>query len=72
MNNVFHLYPEEAKHLMNNVDKARRLYHKFYTGCDFDGIAGKHILIDSGAFGLDGSVALLKKAASQKFVLSNP
>ena len=46
--------------------------HKFYTGCDFDGIAGKHILIDSGAFGLDGSVALLKKAASQKFVLSNP
>ena len=67
-----HLYPEEAKHLMNNVDKARRLYHKFYTGCDFDGIAGKHILIDSGAFGLDGSVALLKKAASQKFVLSNP
>lgn len=35
-------------------------------------IVGKHILIDSGAFGLDGSVALLKKAASQKFVLSNP
>lgn len=62
-----HLYPEAAKNLMNNVDKARKLYHKFYTGCDFEGIQGKHLLVDSGAFGLDGSVQLIKMAAREKF-----
>ena len=67
--NDLHLYPETAKNLMNNVDKARKLYHKFYTGCSFESILGKNLLIDSGAFGLDGSVQLLKEAAIKKFNL---
>ena len=67
--NDLHLYPETAKNLMNNVDKARKLYHKFYTGCSFESIQGKNLLIDSGAFGLDGSVQLLKEAAIKKFNL---
>lgn len=62
-----HLYPETAKSLMNNVDKARKMYHKFYTGCDFEGISGKNLLIDSGAFGLQGSVNLLKSAVQMRF-----
>ena len=64
-----HIYPESAKTLIHDVDKARKLYHKFYTGCDFEGINGRHILIDSGAYGIDGSVQLLKAAARNKFHL---
>lgn len=64
-----HIYPEEAKRLINDVDKARKLYHKFYTGCEFEGIDGKHILVDSGAFGISGSVELIKSAATIKFHL---
>ena len=67
--NDLHLYPETAKTLMNDVDKARKLYHKFYTGCSFESIQSKNLLIDSGAFGLDGSVKLLKEATIQKFNL---
>lgn len=67
--NDLHIYPMEAKKLITDVDNARKLYHKFYTGCDFSGIDGKHILVDSGSFGIDGSVELIKTAASIKFGL---
>ncbi len=62
-----HIDSDEAKQLMVGVDKARKLYHKFYTGCEFSGIDGKHLLLDSGQFGKEGSVSLLKEAAKIKF-----
>lgn len=65
--NDLNLYHAEAKKLINDVDKARKLYHKFYAGTDFDTIDGKNLLVDSGAFGIDGSVELIKSAAKIKF-----
>ncbi|MDO5388509.1 MAG: cytidylate kinase-like family protein [Clostridia bacterium] len=65
--NDLHIYSIEAKKLLTDVDSARKLYHKFYTGYDFDSIDNKHLMVDSGAFGIDGSVELIKKAAKIKF-----
>lgn len=67
--NDLYIYPIEAKKLLTDVDSARKLYHKFYTGSDFEGIDGKHLMVDSGAFGIDGSVELIKNAAKIKFDL---
>lgn len=67
--NDLHIYHSEAKKLITDVDNARKLYHKFYTGTDFDNIEGKNLMVDSGAFGIDGSVELIKNAAKIKFSL---
>lgn len=64
-----HIYNIEAKQLITDVDNARKLYHKFYTGMDFAGIDGRHLMVDSGSFGIDGSVQLIKSAAAIKFGL---
>jgi hypothetical protein len=65
--NDLHIDHTEAKRLITDVDKARQLYHKFYTGYDFDRINGKNLMVDSGLFGVDGAVELIKSAVKIKF-----
>ena len=67
--NDLHIDHLEAKKLINDVDSARKLYHKFYTGSDFESIDSKNLMVDSGSFGIEGSVELIKNAAKIKFNL---
>lgn len=58
-----------AQKMINEVDKARAAYHKFYTGEDFDTIKNRSICIDSSLLPLDDTVSILKEIAVKKFHL---
>lgn len=58
-----------AEKMINEVDKARASYHKFYTGEDFDTIKNRSICIDSSLLPIDETVRILKEIVVSKFDL---
>ncbi|MDY2628255.1 MAG: cytidylate kinase-like family protein [Lachnospiraceae bacterium] len=65
--NEFHMGIREAKKMIAKIDKARSSYYSFYTDRDFNTLQGRDLMIDSGVYGVDGAVALIKTAVEQKF-----
>lgn len=50
-----------AAHMIKEVDEARGLYHKYYTGEDEDSIRYRNICIDSSIMCIDDTVRFLKE-----------
>lgn len=65
--NEFRMTFKEAEKMIAKVDKARNTYHRFYTDHSLSDRTGKDLLIDSGIFGVDGSVQIIKKAVECRF-----
>ena len=63
----FKMSMREAKRMIGMVDKARSSYYAFHTDRQFDARDGRELMIDSGVFGVKGSVELIKTAIKQKF-----
>ena len=55
-----HISMEEAKKRIRNTDKQRASYYNYYTDKKWGVSDIYNICIDSGLFGIDGAVALLK------------
>lgn len=60
-----------AQKMINEVDKARSNYHKFYTGEDFDSIKNRHICIDSSILSIDDTVKCLRQIIELHFKWNN-
>lgn len=58
---------EEARHMIREIDKARRCYHMHYAGCLADDTRYKDILIDSSFLGVEGTAEYLADAVRRKF-----
>ena len=55
-----HISMEDAKKRIRNTDKQRASYYNYYTDKKWGVSDSYNICIDSGLFGIDGAVALLK------------
>lgn len=65
----FNMTSKEAKKKITAVDRARSSYYQFHTGLPFDTRQGRDLLLDSGFYGVEGSVELLVTAAKVHFGL---
>lgn len=65
--NEYGLTEEETVKMLKQVDRARHEYYKHFTGQNRGARDGKHILMDSAMFGIEGTVEILKKAVEEKF-----
>lgn len=65
--NEYGLTEEETKMMIARVDKARHEYYKHFTGRNRGDRHTKQIVIDSGLFGVDGTVEMLKGAIETRF-----
>ncbi len=54
--------PDKASDVLAKKDKQRANYYNFYTNKRWDDPANFHLMINSAAFGLDGSVELIASA----------
>ncbi len=57
----------EMHSLVKETDEKRHNYYKYVTGEDVDHRRGKQLLIDSSAFGVDGTVRILKSCVYERF-----
>ena len=64
---MLHTGEEEAKALIQNEDRAREAYRKRFAKHAGDEIFGRHLLIDSGKFGVEESAKILFEAAEYLF-----
>ncbi len=64
---MLHTGEEEAKALMKNEDRAREAYRRRFSSHAEDEVTGRHMLIDSGKLGVEGSAYLLAEAAKYLF-----
>ena len=64
---MLHTGEEEARALIQNEDRARDAYRKRFAKNAGDEIAGRHLLIDSGRFGVETSAKILAQAAEYLF-----
>ncbi len=58
---------KEARHMIHEVDKARRSYHMQYAGFAPGDPRFKHLLIDSSLFGIEGTAQYLAEGVRRKF-----
>lgn len=58
---------KEARHMIHEVDKARRSYHMRYAGYAPSDPRFKDILIDSSFLGVDGTAEFLAEGIRKKF-----
>ncbi|HCW24445.1 MAG TPA: cytidylate kinase-like family protein [Lachnospiraceae bacterium] len=61
------LTEKEAKHMIREVDKARRSYHMRYAGYAPGDPRFKQLLIDSSLFGVEGTAQYLAEGVRRKF-----
>lgn len=61
---------DEARHMIQTVDVARRQYHMQYAGYEPDDRRFKDILIDSSFLGVQGTAEYLTEAVRRKYHLS--
>lgn len=67
---ILGLSPEEAVRMVQNVDRARENYYKYYTGREMDSVKGKHLLIDTEILPEDDMVEMLEGIVKKHFVIS--
>lgn len=65
--NEFNMSFKEAQRMITRVDKARNAYHRFYTDHNLASHSGKDLMIDSGVYGVDGAVEIIKTAVKCRF-----
>ena len=53
---------EEAKNMMEKTDKSRAAYYNYYTNKKWGEASSYHLCVDSGKFGIDGSVKAIVEA----------
>ena len=58
---------EEAKRMIAKVDKARERYHRTYAGFLPGDFRYKHLLIDSGLLGVEGTAEEIARIAQLRF-----
>lgn len=61
--------PEEAKKTMHNVDSSRDRYRKKYAPHQKEVFDEKHLMLDTGYFGIEGTATLIAQVARQRFHL---
>lgn len=61
------LTEEETKTMIARVDRARHEYYKHFTGRNRGDRQGRQLVIDSGLFGVEGTVAMLEGAIKARF-----
>lgn len=66
--NEFGLTKEETIKMLKQVDRARHEYYKHFTGQNRGAREGKHLMIDSSMFGVEGTVEILKHAVEERFL----
>lgn len=64
---ILHMEPEEAKRMIQQVDKAREAYHKTYAHFLPQDFTQKHIMIDSSLLGINGTARILSQLVKEKF-----
>ena len=69
--NVLGFDAAEARNMIKQVDKARKNYHKYYTGEAPDTISNRQILIDSSMYGVDGTAEVLVDMVKKRFGLQD-
>ncbi len=65
--NEFKMSLKEAQQMISKVDKARNAYHRFYTDQNLASTVNKDLMIDSGVYGVEGAVELIKTAVKCRF-----
>lgn len=66
--NALKMEPQEAKKMIEDVDKARDRYWMKYSGCKPSDIRCRHIMIDSSILGVKGTAKILAEIAREKFM----
>ena len=64
---ILHMKREEAKTMINKVDKARISYHKNFAKFLPDDPEHKDVMIDSGLLGVEGTARILAQIVTEKF-----
>lgn len=64
---ILHMKREEAKTMINKVDKARISYHKNFAKFLPDDPEHKDVMIDSGLLGVEGTAGILAQIVTEKF-----
>ncbi len=62
----YDLSDAKAKDKINKKDKARASYYNYYSNKRWGDAASYHLCVDSGMFGIEGSIELIKKAIEEK------
>lgn len=57
---------EEARKRIRNTDKKRAAYYEYYTDKEWGKSESYHLCIDSGFFGIDGTVEILSDCIQQQ------
>ena len=65
--NLLMMKPSEARKKIDEVDKARRNYHKKYAGYYPEDISHKDILVDSSKLGIEGTAKYLVDYVRARF-----
>ena len=65
--NAYELDDRESAKLIKRVDKQRHNYYKYVTGQNRGDRNGKNLMIDVEAFGVDGTVEMMKAAINNLF-----
>lgn len=60
--------PNEARKMIKSIDKARKNYHKYYTGLSVDTIENRQMLVDSSFLGVEGTAQMLADMVKKKFL----
>lgn len=63
-----HMEDKEARHMIHEIDKARRSYHMRYAGYAPSDPRFKDLLIDSSCFGVEGTAQFLADGVRRKFM----
>ena len=60
--NEYGIQSKNIKEFILKSDKKRANYYNFYTGKRWGASCNYHLCLDSGVFGIDGSVDIIEKA----------
>ncbi|MDO4623292.1 MAG: cytidylate kinase-like family protein [Eubacteriales bacterium] len=63
---LYDLTPSKAKDRIRKNDKSRASYYNYYTNKEWGSVDSYDLSIDSGIYGIEGTVALLKAAIDVK------
>ena len=63
---LYDLTPAKARDKINKVDKSRASYYNYYTNKKWGASESYDLVIDTGIFGIQGTIDLIKKAIDIK------
>lgn len=69
--NEYGFTEEVTKNMIDKVDRARHDYYKAVTGRNRGERDGKHLMVDSSMFGVEGTVAILEAMVKGKYLNEN-